>query len=325
MITKAIIHQLDFNKNTCLVRVPLFESASATGPIILEALINNAPGLYNSLKVSDIVFIGFEEDRIEKPIVLGKMFLGAKREASTEGGAVNCNALQVSQSASVPASTKFIFKKTDNTDYSGLETPKQLADAVLDLDQRLLSTPSAGYLTRIYVDNRDENSLTEKPTKDNPILYGHIYLKTSKNFEEVVKDNQDLIDKLCSYLYQRTAGYLQNKPINTVFSSAETEAEYNKEQEYFHKPWVLFAEGFSGTINVFVTNDDDLEQAPILISKQFDCLSGVSISCDSTTDGTFILNVTIDNISINNISFNIKPISFKLKPEHIKSIQSMLI
>lgn len=317
MITKAIVHQLDLNKNSCQVRVPLFENAASRMPIILEALISNPPGMYNNISIGDIVFIGFEENKIEKPVILGKMFISAKQESAVQGGNLNCNTLQISQAASIPATTRFTFKKTDNLDYSGLTTPKQLADAILKLDQNIAAASSVGYLTRIYVDTRFSKTVTENAETDlevqtKPILYGHFYLKTSQNFEEQTKDSSDLVNNLCSYLYQKTSGYLHNKPRSSVFSQATTEEEYKTEQEYFHKPWIFFTEGFSGNITPPIIKIENILEQDNTI-EHFECLSGIPLSCELDTSGTFVLCAIINNTR------------FEIKPEEIRSIQSMPI
>jgi hypothetical protein len=54
MITKGIIKSIDYNGNTCTVRVPFFETAN-NDEIISTAPISNTPGSYNGYKVDDIV------------------------------------------------------------------------------------------------------------------------------------------------------------------------------------------------------------------------------------------------------------------------------
>ena len=59
MVTKAIIQSINRNTNKCAVRMPLFESASSSGPVVVEALINIPPGVYNNLAKDDVVFVAF--------------------------------------------------------------------------------------------------------------------------------------------------------------------------------------------------------------------------------------------------------------------------
>ena len=77
MITKGLIRSINRAGNRCVVRLPLFETASSTTPVEIEALISITPGMYNNLFVNDVVFVAFEENALEKPIVVGKLYTGS--------------------------------------------------------------------------------------------------------------------------------------------------------------------------------------------------------------------------------------------------------
>lgn len=128
MVTKAYIRDVNRASNTCTIRVPLFETASSTEPIILEAVMCIAPGLYNNLYVDDVVFIAFEENALEKPVIIGKLFVGAGEERATNGGAGVFDSLVVRTSATIPASTTFEYPLRDVRTYANFSSPKKLAD-----------------------------------------------------------------------------------------------------------------------------------------------------------------------------------------------------
>lgn len=149
MITKGLIKSVDGNSNRCIVRLPLFETASSSVPVEIEALISITPGLYNNLYKNDVVFVAFEENALEKPIVIGKLYTGVSNENKTPGGAGVLKTLVVRDSGQLPAAnTKFIYEydegeprspKTlakDNVYYS-LQTPKNIADYIKWLEQYL--------------------------------------------------------------------------------------------------------------------------------------------------------------------------------------------
>ena len=54
MITKGIIKSIDFNGNSCIVRMPYFETAGSS-EVVCEALVSNTPGVYNGYKENDVV------------------------------------------------------------------------------------------------------------------------------------------------------------------------------------------------------------------------------------------------------------------------------
>lgn len=130
MITKAIVKSINAAGNRCIVRMPLFETASNPNPVEAEALVNIAPGLFNNLAVDDVVFVAFEENAIEKPIILGKLFRGADIEGAIRGGGGVVDTLKVRSAAALPASTYFIFPDAIQGNYKDLDSPKKLADYI---------------------------------------------------------------------------------------------------------------------------------------------------------------------------------------------------
>ena len=80
MITKGIIKELPVgDNNKYIVEIPIFSSAGMTKNDLdasyMEATLCYQPGILNSFNVGDVVFIGFEDNKKYKPIILGKLFL----------------------------------------------------------------------------------------------------------------------------------------------------------------------------------------------------------------------------------------------------------
>jgi hypothetical protein len=132
LITKAIIQNVDYTGNKCLVRIPLFETASSKSEVEVTALINIPPGIFNNLYPGDIVFVGFEENAIEKPIILGKLYRGANFETNARGGNGNFDHLKVFTSAAIPSSTLFVYPEATAKFYQEYNTPKKLADKIME-------------------------------------------------------------------------------------------------------------------------------------------------------------------------------------------------
>lgn len=103
MLMKALIKQLpDIGSNIFKVRVPYLEDNTKT-EIVLNATYCITPGIYDGLSVDDCVFIDFEEDQLEKPVILGKLYINSMEQANTK---IVTNNLNVTESVTLPDSTK---------------------------------------------------------------------------------------------------------------------------------------------------------------------------------------------------------------------------
>lgn len=216
MLTKAIIQSINAAGTRCTVRIPLFETASNPNIVEAEALVNIPPGLFNSLEVGDIVFIAFEENAIEKPIILGKLFRGVDTENQARGGAGIFDTLKVRSSAAIPASTVYSFPDDIKQSYKDLNTPKKAADYIKWLEKvvKTLAQRIEGSFScfknwvqwqlkpeNVEVDDGDIDLTTELPepylyqeegkechacahcTKDNIRKYNN--LSTDKNYPDI--------------------------------------------------------------------------------------------------------------------------------------------
>ena len=136
MVTKGLIKSINRAGNRCIVRLPLFETASSSVPVEIEALVSITPGMFNNLFINDVVFVAFEENALEKPIIIGKLYTGASNENNTLGGAGILDTLTVRTSGSVPAATTtFVFEGDNKGEYKDLKTPKKMADYIKWLEK----------------------------------------------------------------------------------------------------------------------------------------------------------------------------------------------
>lgn len=127
MFTKAEIQSIDYTSNTCLVRIPLFENAASDFPVVVEAQIACEPGIHSGYMKGDKVWVNFETDLPDKPVVVGKMYLGVKNEQKATGGSVQASTLTVENVATLPAETTF----TGIEKYNSI---KKIQDKLLNLD-----------------------------------------------------------------------------------------------------------------------------------------------------------------------------------------------
>lgn len=191
MLTKAIIQNIDYTKNICKVRIPLFETASRNVSMIeADAQFSIVPGVYNSYKTGDVVFIGFEENKMELPVILGKLFVSASAEAGSYRGNLSGNSLSITDTAQLPYSTIFNYDKIsqNKTVYKDLNTPKKLADSIINLQL----AQAQKYQTIIEV------------TVDESTSY-KLYLKTSNDFTYSSGGSEETLYRLCTALKKSQA------------------------------------------------------------------------------------------------------------------------
>ena len=253
MLTKAIIQSVDYTRNICRVRIPLFENASRNTNIIeADAQFSVVPGIYNSYKTGDVVFIGFEENKMELPVILGKLFVSASDEAGSYRGSLSGNSLAVTDTAQLPYSTVFNFDKIaqNNTLYKNLNTPKKLADSIINLQR----VQSQRYQTIIKI-------LVDETT------YYLLYLKTADDFTYHLDNSDEPLYRLCTALKNSQAENsvipldLATKiTIEKITEVAEDGTEEVIEKEiidYTPLPALLQVQEYSSTstlikINVFI-------------------------------------------------------------------------
>jgi hypothetical protein len=138
LITKAIVRAINGAGNRCIVRMPLFETASDMSPVEAEALVSITPGFFNNIFVGDVVFVGFEENALEKPIILGKLYKGTSFENETPGGMGIVDSLMVRTKASTPAATTYFrYPESQQKEYEHFTTPKKIADYIKWLEKLL--------------------------------------------------------------------------------------------------------------------------------------------------------------------------------------------
>lgn len=107
MLCKAIIES-KLSKYKFKVRIPSLhkgvESIGATPTQnIPSAIASISAGVYPALKVNDIVLVGFEDDDIDKPIIVGLLF---SESAYDVGSDIISDSLKVKVNAVLPEETK---------------------------------------------------------------------------------------------------------------------------------------------------------------------------------------------------------------------------
>ena len=126
MITEAEIQSIDYASNSCVVRIPFFETLNTMQDVVLPSRFAIQPGIYSGYKIGDVVWVAFEDGQAKNPIIIGKVFKGTSDEANS-GGAINCSSLSVSKTATIPDST------TIQTSDSNFDSIKKIIEKIKNL------------------------------------------------------------------------------------------------------------------------------------------------------------------------------------------------
>ena len=191
MITKGIIKSIDYNGNTCIVRIPIFESSATDTETTFEAIFSITPGMYNGYLENDVVLVSFEDNTYDKPIVLGKLYLGAAAENQSPRGALNCNSFNASKNMTVPFDTKLINEVGDKTTASvenGLNTYTSLIDIAKGLNEQ--KTAIGAVNVKIIDDGERLGSMVTKLAEDGT-RYNTEILQNADEIKLVAKKEEE--------------------------------------------------------------------------------------------------------------------------------------
>lgn len=175
MITKGLIKTIDYNNNSCTVRLPLFEGAGSVHEVILPAIFSVQPGVYNGYAEGDVVFVDFETDNFSTPIVIGKLFLGTeKEENSNKKGNLTASTLTVTNSASLPLTTTLTFDTPTSTRvpvdnrYAKYKSLLDIINALNKTDDNFSEVKRIDYeaITEIKTAYLSQESSTDAPALD---------------------------------------------------------------------------------------------------------------------------------------------------------------
>lgn len=155
MLTKGIIKSINYESNEGTVRVPLFETASQHEEFVSNAVFSIVPGIYNSYKVGDVVWVEFENNSLETAVILGKLYVDSKEENNSFRGAVSIESLNVSKNATLPVSTTLSWDAKDDT-VVGVDGDFSTYKNIGDILKRVKTTEDAVSDAQVQIINNGE-------------------------------------------------------------------------------------------------------------------------------------------------------------------------
>lgn len=234
MIVKGIIKSIDYSGNTCTVRIPIFESAANENEVVISAILSTLPGIYNGYKEEDVVFIAFENNDYDMPVVIGKLYLGVENEKNDPRGAIVCNNITAAQPISIPISSKLTLDNDPQHSSvigvdKGIDSYKSIADLAKNLQKQ---DEKIGSLSVKVIDDGEnlgaeiakKVSITDEATKQRGLGWN---LNTEK-WEVYAKDSvgdSNKIDKFPIMTIDRTGMVISGNLVLTGYPQT-TEIKY---------------------------------------------------------------------------------------------------
>ena len=162
MLTQGEIRSIEYESNTCTVRIPIFETVQMDSQVVIPARFAVPPGVFNGYSVGDVVWLGFELEAPEYPVVLGRIYQGARMDKGKSNGVIQANSLRVTgvaANATLPKNTTFaglppgygdilsIAKKLQAVAKRTQQQKRWCVDIGLGSDGRILVEASMPYST----------------------------------------------------------------------------------------------------------------------------------------------------------------------------------
>lgn len=135
MITLAEIKEINVNTNLCKIRVPILEPVGNKKEVTMWATMILPPGIHAGYEVSDVVFVSFADNSLNRPVVLGQLYRGNQGTAIDNIGSLSDKIDKATSFSCVDldATGKVILPETTLFEGDNSKTFKQLYEDVKQL------------------------------------------------------------------------------------------------------------------------------------------------------------------------------------------------
>ena len=117
MITLAEIKEININTNLCKIRVPILEPVGNKKEVTMWATMILPPGIHAGYEVSDVVFVSFADNSLNRPVVLGQLYrgnqgtaidnIGSSSDKIDKATSFSCIDLDATGTVTIPDTTTF--------------------------------------------------------------------------------------------------------------------------------------------------------------------------------------------------------------------------
>lgn len=193
MITKAYIINKEQNSNKYYVRIPIFEKPginsenSNLSRTHFSATLAHEPTIFDAYNIGDCVFVGFENNELNRPVIIGKLY--TKNDTSATSGLIETKVLTVLDKVTLPADTTIggiNFSNISNF-FNSINDTLNKKDIFVDSIQFKTNTEGAGLVN--FNDKEGLAQITLSPNVTMTIGVDEV-LKVYNDTDEILLDGQ---------------------------------------------------------------------------------------------------------------------------------------
>ena len=184
MIQKGIVKELLPNENRIVVRVPIYETAGSE-EALFTCTYSIQPGVVNGYNVDDVVYVDFENNQLEEPIVVGKLYVGVDDAQNSKSSFIG-GSLQINGNANLPTNTNI-----GDISYYDLLSLKKRLKLEEDGDLGITVNDSDVLLSRDLVTNYNIGNITGA-SGENPVTIAHVGDSIRDAFDNIFVMKEDL-------------------------------------------------------------------------------------------------------------------------------------
>lgn len=278
MIIAAVIESINPRTKTCVVTLPDLQSAADTDPVTREAVMLETPGIANSYKVGDLVWVGFIRGLKKYPIVIGRI-LTTDANYSNLGRAAVFDSLEISQTAQLPADITFL--QTEASYNSLLKIINKNKEALLQVGeckQALLDQKQTIDTQKISLDEHKLNidlltrkceelaeSISNLPESTNSPTVANLVVQSFSNLAEITAFEGlevYILDDKKSYRFL-DGRWTAEKLVDTLGSVLTVQ------KKYYHNSSQDFLTDFEDGQVLLVQNTMDIDYRPNMAIEIF--------------------------------------------------------
>ena len=199
MIQYGIIKELKPEENSAIVRIPMYETSQGE-EALFDCVLTITPGIINGYKEGDIVTVAFENNQLDLPVIINKLYTGVAKEQESETSAFLDN-LYVEGSTELSENFKvgevtykdlLSLKKKLNIDENNVDTTQE------NLDKEINRAIKAEETLQENLDSETERAIIAEAILDDRInqLAGETEESLANEIERAIISETILLEKI---------------------------------------------------------------------------------------------------------------------------------